>query len=187
MNQQRIREIQEVIGTSVDGRWGRFSQAAVEKHLRSLLPDPYPYPKSYREMFSFYGEPGDTKNFTRINTSSLDNLLYDGKRVRSIECHKKIATNLLNFLTELNSSEYAYVLRKYGGCYVKRKVRGGTNWSDHAWACAIDLDVDKNKLKWHWPMQAQMPLEVYEIAAKHQATSFGWTGNFDAMHIRWAI
>lgn len=190
MNKEHIKQVQERIGTYPDGRWGSKSQTALQKHLQKLLPNPYPFPKSYKEMFTFYGEPGTPevpcKGLTRINTSNL-RLLYGMSKVSSVQCHEKIAPSLLGFLTELNGSEFGYVLGEYGGCYNPRKVRGGSNFSDHAWGAAIDLCPTKNKLRWHWPMQAHMPLEVYEIAARWGATSLGWTGNYDAMHIRWAI
>lgn len=191
MNQRHIQHIQERIGVVSDGRWGPISQAALRKHLMALMPKPYRFPQSYREMFEFYGTPGTPvvpcKGLTRIDTAKLNNLIYEGKRVRSVQCHEKIAVPLLNFLTEMNDSEFHKILQLYGGCYNPRKVKGGSNISDHAWGAAIDLDAGKNKLKWHWPMQAHMPLEVYEMAAKYGASSLGWTGNFDAMHITWRL
>lgn len=37
-------------------------------------------------------------------------------------------------------------LKSLDGIYCVRKVRGGTGWSSHSWACAIDVNAATNKL-----------------------------------------
>ena len=72
--------------------------------------------------------------------------------VNTISCHKLIAPNLKKVFNEI-LAQYGNLkisqlgIDLYGGCFNFRKMRGGTDWSRHAWAVAIDLDPDRNLLK----------------------------------------
>jgi len=188
---ERIKEIQARVGAAPDGRWGKKSQAALVAHMDRILEKHnfFGIPDTNKEVIERYGHPNDAnfaKTFlTNIDVSSLENLYYLGKtKVTKIRCHVYIRKNLLGFLSELNSHPtHKLLLREYAGCYNHRNSRMGNVLSDHAWGIAIDLAPKRNKLRAHWPLEAEMPLEVYEIAAKYGATSLGWQANYDAMHI----
>ena len=47
---------------------------------------------------------------------------------------------------------------------------------------AIDLDADDNTFRDHWPMQADMPLEIMEAFAREGWVSAGAFWGYDAMH-----
>lgn len=50
-------------------------------------------------------------------------------------------------LYEIGYSDIAEVgLDITGGCYNRRKVRGGTSWSSHSWGTAIDINPTKNRM-----------------------------------------
>lgn len=105
------------------------------------------------EVFALYGSPGNTNNFTQIVSPFPLIVSWDKTvTVRKLTCHKKIATPLSNVLNNLLAAYGQTQLHKmgidlYGGLYNLRKMRGGTRWSRHAWAIAIDLDPERNLLR----------------------------------------
>ena len=78
-------------------------------------------------------------------------------------------------------------LNRFGGCLNVRKMRGGSAWSIHSWGAAIDIDPDRNQLKWGKD-KAFLARSEYEPFWKIVEAE-GWTSllrarNFDAMHIQ---
>jgi hypothetical protein len=73
------------------------------------------------------------------------------KKIKRFQCHKLVATRLLNVFNEL-LAHYGYDrlvelgIDLYGGCFNYRLMRGGTELSSHSWGIAIDLDPDRNLL-----------------------------------------
>ncbi len=67
----------------------------------------------------------------------------------------------------------------FGGVFNMRKVRGGTDWSLHAWAIEIDIDPEGNRKKWG-PDRWRIDPKVVEIFERN---GFFWRGRrgFDAM------
>ena len=64
----------------------------------------------------------------------------------------------------------------FGGCLNIRSTRGGTNWSAHSWALAIDVNVDQNP-------QHATPKMSKELVACFTDAGFGWGGNFSKAYI----
>jgi hypothetical protein len=105
------------------------------------------------EIIKKYGEPGDTANFTTIQLPYPMRIAWDtSKTVSKMTVHQLAAPSLLKILNEI-LIEYtlpriqALGIDLFGGCYNYRPQRGGTEWSHHAWALAIDLHPTKNSLK----------------------------------------
>jgi hypothetical protein len=63
-------------------------------------------------------------------------------------------------------------------------MRGGSNWSLHAYGAAIDLAPHNNGLHTHWPTRATMPLEVMEIFARQGWLPAGAFWSRDPMHFQ---
>ena len=144
------------------------------------MPKQNPWPRhDDRSMRLFYGEPG-----TGIISLTVEGLgvEYMGKSVRTISCHEKVADSLHRILTAISQGPHASILKTYAGCYNKRKMRGGTRYSKHAWGAAIDLDAARNGNLTHWPTKATMPIEVMAEFAKEGWTSAGAFWGTDAMH-----
>lgn len=189
MTQQEIIELQTRIGTTPDGVWGPASTEACKNHLRRLMPKKHPFPKSDQaSLKKFYGDPGRNeveKWLVPIDVSNLG-IKYSGKPVTKINVHEKCAASLLAALKAvavLPDSDGRWVLKEYAGVYNHRPMRGGTNWSLHAYGAAIDLAPDTNGLHTHWPTKANMPIEVMEEFARHGWKAAGaWWGR-DAMHM----
>lgn len=184
MTKTQIIKLQTDVGTVPDGFWGRNSQAALEKHLKSLMACRNPWPKSdQKSLQAFYGSPGDSKQHTFISVSDSWGVKYDGQVVTRITCHKKVSESLRRIIEKLSQfPEGREVLGKYAGVYNNRKMRGGSSPSLHARAAAIDLDPAKNGNKTHWPTRATMPLVVMEEFAKECWLCAGAFWNRDSMH-----
>lgn len=189
MNQQQIKDIQAKIGTTPDGFWGPKSIEACKKHLLAMMPKPNPFPKQ-SGVEAFYGPHGVSGGYTPpTKTIQLPfPIYYEGSKVTKLSPHAKCADSLLRVFNRLLEVYPTEELRKkagitvYDGLYNPRSMRGGSSWSMHSWAIAIDLDAEHNGNNTPWPTKATMPLEVMECFAKEGWTSAGAFWGRDAMH-----
>ncbi len=188
MNRDEIKKTQVMIGTVPDGFWGRQSVAACQRHLRSLMPMPNPWPDpDQASLMAFYGRPGDESKLVTIEFPYR--MLYGGKLCRTTRVHHKCAPSLLDILSEIGDRygdrrDVMEEAEDYGGCYANRPMRGGSSPSLHARGAAIDLDADDNGLYDHWPTKADMPLEIMEVFARHGWLAAGAFWSRDAMHFQ---
>jgi hypothetical protein len=183
MTRDRIKSIQSKIGVEVDGFWGPKSIAGCQSYLRSLMPAESNWPRPSQESLQgFYGSPGDELKLVIVNVEGLG-LKYDGKPVKSLRCHDKVADSLKRVLVALAKS-HPDILAQYAGVYNNRTMRGGSLPSLHARGAAIDLAADTNMLKQSWPVSATMPLEVMEAFAREGWVGLGWLIGRDAMHFQ---
>ena len=183
MTTDQIKAIQAKIGTVPDGFWGPKSIAACQKHLRSLMPKPHPWPNTDQaSLQKFYGSPGDESRLASIDVSGLD-VRYENKPVKTIRVNKACADSLLRVLTRLEVTAPG-ILRKYAGCFNNRNMRGGSTPSLHARGAAIDLSAEFNGNHTAWPVAATMPIEVMEEFAKEGWISAGAFWGRDAMHFQ---
>jgi len=144
----------------------------------------HPWPKiDQASLTAFYGKPGDEKQLFNLAVGDLD-IRYDGKNVKSIRCHHKVAPSLRRILEQISKTPHAWILKEYAGCYNNRPMRGGSTPSLHARGAAIDLAPSTNQFREHWPMSANMPIEVMEIFAKEGWNGLGWSISRDAMHFQ---
>ena len=182
MNSTEIKAIQSKIGTIPDGFWGPKSIAACQRHLRSLMPSPNPWPKSDQaSLTKFYGAAGDESQL--VNLPAPVPMYYEGKRIKTIRCHAKVAASLARAL----AAAYAVapdVVKVYDGCFNDRPMRGGSLPSLHARGAAIDLDANNNGNLVSWPAKATMPFAVMEAFAREGWLSAGAFWGRDAMHFQ---
>jgi hypothetical protein len=140
-----------------------------------------------------YGKPCDTKNHVTITVPFPLIIAWDKtKATKRITVHKLVAKDLENIFKDILKE---YVLPKiqelginlFGGTYNCRNMRGGTNWSMHAYAIAIDLDPERNQLKWG-KNKAQFAKPDYkkmiDIFYKYGWESLGREENRDWMHFQ---
>lgn len=178
--------MQKKLGVVADGFWGPKSIAACQDHLRSLMPKPNPWPDTSQASLSkFYGAPGEESKLVNLDVTGLG-VKYDGKAVRTVRCHHKVAESLHRVFTDLSKSN-PEILAKYAGVYNNRNMRGGSLPSLHARGAAIDLDPDNNGNRTSWPTKATMPLEVMEAFAREGWLSAGAFWGRDAMHFQSTI
>jgi hypothetical protein len=184
MNHNQIIALQERVGTTPDGFWGPKSIKACEDHLRNLMPVDHPWPtQDQGALTRFYGRPGDETMLVNLAVGDLD-IRYDGRNVKTIRCHHKVAPSLRKILENISKTPHAWVLKEYAGCYNNRPMRGGSLPSLHARGAAIDLAPSTNQLREHWPSSANMPIEVMEEFAKEGWLGLGWAISRDAMHFQ---
>jgi len=183
MTRDRIKKIQSKIGTTVDGFWGPASIKACQQYLRSLMPHGCQWPSSSQASLSaFYGEAGDESKLVNLNVQGLG-LKYDGKPVKTVRCHGRVADSLKRVLESLTKT-HPDILAQYAGCFNNRPMRGGSLPSLHARGAAIDLAPDTNQNKQAWPVSADMPLEVMEAFAREGWLPAGAFWGRDAMHMQ---
>ena len=150
------------------------------------------WPKQdYNSMVNFYGPVGE--NMTSLELPYAMKLAWDKNiTVKKITCHQKCAKTFYSIF-EKTLKEYGEVeikrlrLDLFGGCLNVRRVRGGSNWSTHSWGCSIDLDPDRNQLKWGKD-RAEMAKPIYEPFWKfvegEGMLSLGRARNYDYQHFQ---
>ncbi|AMB47603.1 hypothetical protein Y590_21870 [Methylobacterium sp. AMS5] len=77
----------------------------------------------------------------------------------------------------------------FGGCLAKppRPIRGGSAWSMHSWAIAIDFDPGRNQLRWsHRQARLAKPdaAKFWEFWEEEGWLSLGRARDFDWMHVQ---
>ena len=182
MTRAQIIALQERVGTKPDGIWGPVSTAACQRHLRSLMPTPHPWPTGDdASVIARFGQPGDESQLVGASVRGLG-ILYEGQPVRNIRCHYLVADSLVAAVTEIFASPARWILAEYAGCYNFRKMRGGSRHSKHAWGIAVDFAPGSNGLRTHWPRAATMPIEAMEAFARQGWLAAGAFWSRDAMH-----
>jgi hypothetical protein len=184
MTRADIIAIQQRIGATPDGFWGPKSIAACQRHLKSLMPHPNPWPSTdQRALTAFYGEPGDESRLVNLDVAFLD-VRYDGRKVKTIRVNAACADSLLRVLKAISITPHALILTCYAGCFNNRLMRGGSTPSLHARGAAIDLDPATNGNHTAWPVKATMPLEVMECFARGGWVAAGAFWGRDACHFQ---
>ncbi len=88
----------------------------------------------------------------------------------------------------------------FAGCYNKRRMRGGSSWSMHAWGIAIDFDSARNRFRWgydakldandEWGTNGKPYLarpecdKFWEFWEDEGWLSLGRARNYDWMHVQ---
>ncbi len=179
----------------LDGWAGKGTRAALRRAVSELgipvdSPGRWPAPAT-NALKEFYGDPGTGQ--TTMELPWPMRLAWDlDSTVSRVTCHRLVKDSLRLILEELLSDVYngdLMALREdrmdhYGGIFNKRRKRGGTTWSVHAFGAAIDLDTTRNGLSTAWPEKATMPLAVIELFERHGWTSLARVIGRDAMHFQ---
>lgn len=140
-----------------------------------------------------YGNPCTTSNHVQIELPYPMRLAWDKSvKVNKMTCHKLVAENFKNVFKDLLAHYGLPKLQElgidlFGGVYNCRPMRGGTQFSTHAYAVAIDLDPERNQLK-ETSRTARFARPEYnamhEIFYKNGFVGLGRERNFDWMHFQ---
>jgi hypothetical protein len=112
--------------------------------------------------------------------------------ISHISCHTKVADSLEAVLANVHAHYGDAELKRlrlnlFGGCFNPRKKRGGSSWSTHAWAVAIDWDPSRNQLQWGRDRASLSRPEYTFWWRAWEAegwVSLGRSRNYDWMHIQ---
>lgn len=114
------------------------------------------------------------------------------QRINSFACHVRVARPLTEIFEEAvkhyGEGQFRSMrLDRFGGCFNHRPMRGGTNLSTHSWGVAVDLDPQRNQLKWgrDKALFAKPEYDAFwKIVESKGAVSLGRARNFDWMHFQ---
>lgn len=177
----------------IDGVMGPRTRAAVLSALGSAGASNWPHQRS---VDSFFGAAGSARcSSGRAILPFSFPLAWDlAQSVKSIACHEIVAEPLTRIFADAaqHYGEQRYRslgLDLYGGCYAYRTMRAGLSLSMHAYGIAVDIDPQRNQLRWGRD-RAQLARPEYEpfwqIVEAHGATSLGRAKNYDWMHFQFA-
>lgn len=146
-----------------------------------------------REVPQFYGEPGGGQVMLKLPYPMR--LAWNTRqRVDRFSCHEKVH-DAMGSIFEQTLAHYgqdgvqSLRLDLFGGCLNVRRMRGGRAMSMHSWGIAVDLDPERNQLKWGRDRASFAKpdyAKFWEIVEAHGATSLGRARNYDWMHLQFA-
>lgn len=115
-------------------------------------------------------------------------MYYDGQLLtHGILVNKKCADAIMAALNEIwdkCNHDQAEVDKSgasdYGGCFNIRQIAGSNNWSNHSWACAIDLSPKTNGFNAGHGTLSSVVVQAF----KNQSALWGgdYHGRTDPMH-----
>lgn len=164
----------------------------------TIPPFTVPRRRIHAEMVSAYGQPGDGN---QRNSSGKVLLPFPfvvawnkSQKVNSFRAHERVApvfqSIFENAANHYGEDEYRRLgLDLFGGCYNARRMRGGVSWSTHAWGVAVDLDPERNQLKWNKNRASfARPdyIPFWNIVEAHKCVSLGRARDYDWMHFQLA-
>jgi hypothetical protein len=132
----------------------------------------------------FHGKAWSSINLVQIVPPFK--MFYDKKPLKGITVHRKVADAMMAAFTEIWDAcdhDQAKVDKTgasdYGGCFNIRSIAGSNNYSNHSWACAIDLAPSTNGFN----MKGTLP-SIVITAFKRQGALWGgdYKGRKDPMH-----
>lgn len=145
------------------------------------------------ECLSFYGKPGSNQVDCVLPYPMV--LEWNNKqKIKTFSCHAKVKVPMERIWQKvLDAYGYEKIrelrLDQWAGCLAVRKMRGGSNWSMHAWGIAVDMDSNNNQMRWGRD-RATFAKPVYkkywEAVYSEGAISLGIERNFDWMHFQFA-
>lgn len=113
-------------------------------------------------------------------------MYYDKKPIPSLLVNRMCAQAMLSCFNDIwNACDHdqkkvdAAGASDFGGCFNIRPIAGSKNWSNHSWACAVDLSPRSNGFN----MKATLSRVVIDVFKAHGARWGGdYRGRKDPMH-----
>jgi hypothetical protein len=158
-------------------------------HLQAVYP-------LQRDMAAFYGPAGGNDCTAGIAELPFPFVIAwnTAQTIQTFRCHVRLARPMTVIFAEA-ARHYGRAemerlrLHLFGGCFNHRNMRGGSTLSTHAYGAAVDIDPERNQLRWGRD-RAQLAQPEYEpfwrIVAGQGALSLGRAANRDWMHFQFA-
>lgn len=162
---------------------------------REPTPNPHNWPKESRDqqaIIDTYGNPGSSR-LKKISLPYEHRLSWDlSTKVNKTSCHELVAESLESVLVKVRDHYQISGIKElgldlFGGCYNKRRKRGGTTWSMHSWGIAVDYHPTGNQLRWGWDRAVFARPEYnkwWEFWEEEGWIGLGRVANYDWMHIQ---
>lgn len=191
----------------IDGCWGPQTDYAFDtlayllthgempRPWRDEVPlnlNPHQWPnQAEAELLRCYGPVG--QNQATLQLPYPHRLAWESRKVvRSFPCHEKVHDSLVRILGRVLDHYGPDRIRElrldqWGGCLNVRKMRGGSQWSMHAWGVAVDYDPGQNQLKWGRDRAgfARPEYDVWwRLWEEEGWVSLGRHKNYDWMHVQ---
>lgn len=142
------------------------------------------------DKMAFYGNfhNRDWQEHNLVHMAAPFAMYYDGQLLRhGILVHRKIVPSLTAAFAEIwdkcdhdQAKVDATGASDYAGCFNIRNISGSNNWSNHSWACAIDLSPKTNGFNTGHGTIGQVVVDAF----KRQGARWGgdYHGRKDPMH-----
>ena len=199
-----IRAFQKARGLRQTGLADDATVAALRlsstAHVDSLGRDFDPAPSNTKPMGpwprqndvpSFFGPVGTGQ--VLVDVPWAMKLAWDKRvTVRRISLHRLVADSASRAFDKI-LSEYGQEGIKeigvdiFGGSLNVRRMRGGSRYSMHSWAIAIDFDPERNQLRWNRPKARLSHADCnrfWEIWEAEGWVSLGRARDFDWQHVQ---
>lgn len=188
---KKIKLIQAAVGVQADGVIGPRTIAALMAALNIEDAPLWPTQAEVRSGKSIFGAPGDA---ALVSIAPPYPLIYDGKPVRSIRVHERIAPHVQAALQEVldhygQAEIHRLGLDQYGGSYNYRSTTAGQSLSMHAWGIALDFAPATNAYSTRAPRATLSHPDCeawWRIWEAHGAVSLGRESDRDWMHLQFA-
>jgi len=133
---------------------------------------------------NFHGAKWPQQYLTRITTPFQ--MYYARKPIPSLLVNRMCAAAMLSCFNDIwNECDHdqkavdAAGASDFGGCFNIRPIAGSNNWSNHSWACAIDLSPGSNRFN----TKTTLSRIVIDAFRAHGARWGGdYKGRKDPMH-----
>lgn len=206
---QHLCILEGIEGGPVDGYYGGLTEHGYEQLKVKLKTGRLPLPwreeeqasdsgvggwpiENTKELEKFYGSPGTNQTLVPI-PYPVKLAWAPHKIITRFSCHEKVADSIVQVLERVQNHYGDKIgtlgLDMFGGCFNKRKIRGGTRWSTHAFGIAIDWFPQQNKLRWnHTKAVFAKPIydKWWELWDEVGATSLGRVKDYDWQHVQFA-
>lgn len=143
------------------------------------------------QVRAHFGEPG--ANQVLLGLPWPMRLAWDkGTTIRRFSCHEAIADPLLRVLERVGDAYAPADIERhgfdlFGGCLNVRPMRGGSRLSMHAWGIALDIDPERNRLRWTKGRAylAKPECDTFRRLFREEGfVSLGEVRDFDWMHFQ---
>lgn len=173
---------------SARARWIEMSRDYPDQFPPSVQPiETWP---RQRDVPTFFGTMGENLHPVVVPWP----IFYSGKSIKrnEIAMHKRVVKSALRVFEKVHKAYGDKEIKRlgldqYSGCFNIRKMRGGSSWSMHSWAIAVDWDSQNNQFTWDHTRAsfARAEYETWWQAWEAEGwLSLGRARDFDWMHVQ---